>query len=266
MKYPLYLAEMSWTEVEEAKKEVDIVVLPLGTTEQHGPQLPLRVDYAESIPMLEKAAAEVGGVLIAPIVPYGFSKQHARHGVLFPGTCTLEIDVLGYVIRDVVRSLTQHFSKVLVWNMHMGNRPALLQALPPLRKELEGKAIVDATAWPFLPHMLKVLDEVLECDWFEFEGNQVREDRHAGEVETSLMLFAFPEEVRLEKIVKGGLCPRAEWGLGNLDEGTGVIGDPTLATREKGEKMAEAIVKDTIELLKRLRKADVGSEFQPTWL
>jgi hypothetical protein len=112
--------KLSWPEVGEAAKAGRVIVLPVGTTEQHGPHLPLDVDTYLCARVCEGAAALVPDeVLVMPPLPYGFNWHH----IDFPGTIGIAWDTYVHFLLDIVKSVTHHgFRKVLIVNGHGSNR------------------------------------------------------------------------------------------------------------------------------------------------
>ncbi|MFE9924380.1 mycofactocin biosynthesis peptidyl-dipeptidase MftE [Streptomyces sp. NPDC005774] len=200
------------------------VLVPVGSTEQHGPHLPFNTDsvIAESVARLaaERLTAQRGRrpVLLAPTLAYGASGEHAG----FPGTVSIGHEALRAVLVETVRSLSLWAHRVVLVNGHGGNVPTLDAAVGRLRGE--GHDV----AW-------------LGC---ETPGG----DAHAGRAETSLMLHLAPADVRLADAVAGDTRPLAflmpelvARGVRGVSP-TGVLGDPTGATAEEGRAALEAMV------------------------
>ena len=118
----VWLQEMTWKEVKDRIREVDIVIIPIGSTEQHGLALPLGTDSYAAIGLAEEVATKTG-VVIAPPIWFGDSAHH----MAFPGTITLRPETIIKVIEDVSESLFRHgFKKIIIINGHRGaNLPAL---------------------------------------------------------------------------------------------------------------------------------------------
>jgi creatinine amidohydrolase len=127
----VWLQELTWEDVAAYLKQEDIVIFPVGSTEQHGPAGPLGVDSYAAISLAEDAARQAG-VLVTPPLWFGDSPHHLD----FPGTISLRTETLVEVIKDVVRSLARHgFRKVIVVNGHKGaNNPAIITACRSLRQ------------------------------------------------------------------------------------------------------------------------------------
>jgi len=196
------------------------LLLPLGSTEQHGPHLPLDTD-ARIADAIAVAAGERLVAAVAPVVPYGASGEHAS----FAGTLSIGTEVLRAVIVELVRSAALTFSSMTLVNGHGGNHPALIDAVDQMRAE--GHAV---SGW-----------------WPTLSG-----DAHAGRTETSLMLAIAPDEVRLDRAEPGNVSPVAEL-MADMREGgvaavapNGVLGDPTGASAAEGRVMLAALVDDLV--------------------
>jgi mycofactocin system creatininase family protein len=196
-----------------------ILVVPLGSTEQHGPHLPLGTDTAVAVAVCDRLAARRGDVVVAPALPYGSSGEHAG----FAGTLSIGQDALERVVVELVRS-ADAFAGVVLVSGHGGNAEPLARAVAVLRDE--GRR---AVAWsPRIP------------------GG----DAHAGRTETSLLLALDPAAVRLDRAEPGATAPLSEL-IDDLRAGgvaavsaNGVLGDPTGATAAEGEEILESLVAD----------------------
>lgn len=199
-----------------------LVLVPVGSTEQHGPHLPLTTDTVIARAVAERAAARLPGpVLVAPAIAYGNSGEHAD----FPGTISIGHEVLRAVLVETVRSLALWAGSVVFVNGHGGNVRTLEDAVPFLRAE--GHRV----AWA-------------PC---EFPG-----DAHAGRSETSVMLHLAPEEVRLAAAAAGDRRPLAVLMPHLVNSGVrsvspnGVLGDPAGAGEQEGRALLDALVEDTV--------------------
>jgi len=195
------------------------IVLPVGSIEQHGPHLPLDTDSV----LVEAIAEEVGDmteVLVLPALVYSVSEEHMD----FPGTLTLKPETFKDTVKDIAGSLlAQGFSRLHILNYHGGNKEHLTALLP----ELESMGLRVC--------IHGVLGRVGKFD-------------HAGEVETSLMLFLFPDRVRTEKIKEFEYkVPKgADWRTVDYAK-EGVIGDATKASAEKGLEYFKKIVSELVK-------------------
>lgn len=213
------IQNLTWPEVEELFKK-EIAILPIGATEQHGPHLPLGTDsfYADFI------AKEVGkklSIAVLPVVPYSVS------GFNFPyPTMTIEPETLISYLKDVCKSLKFFgVNKVVFIVGHGGeNCSAIDVAAYIISRDFDMKIMV-LFPWTFLTEKDK---EKMNKDW------------HAGEMETSDMLYINEKLVRKDEIKKSSVPEPMKWIVSyknmKKDERLGVLGDPTNASKEKGEK------------------------------
>ncbi len=203
-----------------------VLAVPLGSTEQHGPHLPLGTDSAVAVALTERLAAARPDVLVAPLLPYGSAGEHAG----FAGTLSIGTTVLEMVLVELGRS-ADAFAGVLFVSGHGGNAAPLAAAVAALRAE--GRNVL---AWaPRVP------------------GG----DAHAGRTETSLLLALAPGSVRLTAAEAGDLRPLASV-IGELRRGgvaavsgNGVLGDPTGATADEGERLLADLAADLIATVQR---------------
>ncbi len=119
----LVLADLSWPEVRDIKDQVDLVLLPIGSIEQHGPNLSLRMDSSSAFEFCRHASARMAPrLLVAPAIPWGVSLHHMH----FPGTMSLAPDTFIQVIVELIDSLFHHgFERFLIVNGHGGNVAAM---------------------------------------------------------------------------------------------------------------------------------------------
>ncbi|MEM3703476.1 MAG: creatininase family protein [Candidatus Bathyarchaeia archaeon] len=233
------LQDLTWVEAKEAFKTAKLVIIPIGSTEQHGPHLPLINDAATAFEFAKMAADKAKAeIIIAPPVVVGVSEHHMP----FPGTLTLSPQTLVALIMDICKSLKAHgIKRVAFVNGHGGNTPALTIALRQVKDVLQMKAAL-INYWELIPDVIK---STIQSDVWG----------HACEFETSIALVIYPDKVRKEALRKAEMkdvkLPYVKPGLElavhvSLDwsdhTSTGSIGDPTLATKEKGEKMINAAV------------------------
>ena len=229
-----YLGELTWPDVKDFLANHDVIVIPVGSCEQHGPHLPLDTDAYDVFWLSKKAAEKACCTLVAPPIYYGVSSHHMD----FPGTTTLKPHTLEQLAYEVAVSLIKHgFKKIVFENGHGGNTPALEAAVQRITTDTGAFVVVDTVS--LIPEFI---EEFIETPY----------DAHAGEFETSTTLasreeFVVTERIRrptiklpVSKYTKIGLKekgPRVYWGFRTKEiSETGVIGDPTKATKEKGEK------------------------------
>ncbi|MGH3725427.1 MAG: mycofactocin biosynthesis peptidyl-dipeptidase MftE [Mycobacterium sp.] len=203
----------------ELADEALTLFTPLGSTEQHGPHLPLdtdtRIAGAVATAAAQDLAAKVGDdrMVLAPAITYGASGEHQS----FAGTISIGTAALTQVLVEYGRSATQWCRRIVFVNGHGGNIEAAVSAVRLLRSE--GR---DVAWWA--------------C---AIEGG----DAHAGHVETSLLLHISPDTVRHEEVRVGNSAPLRELMAPMRAGGVaavsaiGVLGDPTTASSEDGARM-----------------------------
>lgn len=241
------LYKLTRPEVEEYLKENDVVLLPVGSTEQHGKHMAIDTD-AYTAQEISLMVAEKTGVLVAPTVSYGYSPHHMN----FKGSVTLTFQTLVNVLKEICTSLIHHgFNKIVVMNAHGGNTNPIKQALKEIQDET-GKRVYSVMVYP-MP------------DGFGAEGTSVIEQEgggHACELETSVGLYLGHRVLmdRAEKWIPEytSIDPKYRRKVSAAymyDENTsiGSLGDPTLATREKGKILVESVVKDLAEFIGDLK-------------
>lgn len=194
------LGSMTWTDLSDP-----IVVVPIGSCEQHGPHLPLHTDTVIATELAADLVARRDDCVLAPPITISASGEHQG----FPGTLSIGTDAMADVLIELARSADWAAGVVFV-NGHGGNATAMERAGEVFRHEARRVLIW----WPHLPHG----------------------DLHAGHTETSLMLALAPEQVRfgdatagptpaIDELIRHGVRPLSE---------SGVLGDPSQATAADG--------------------------------
>ncbi|MHB1407269.1 MAG: creatininase family protein [Desulfitobacteriaceae bacterium] len=225
------LIYMNRDEVRTAIQEFPVAILPLGSTEQHGHHLPLGVDLFLAEGLARRVCARTDALLL-PTVPFGYSWVWRD----IPGTVSLQEKHLEILIKDVAHSLERYGIKLLVLiNGHDANTAAMKYAARDLADE--AKLAVVYLSYPDLEQVIGKF-----CNSPTWHGMI-----HACEFETSLMLALKPELVDMQKAgkeypSKPDLYGKSAISLGNLSK-SGVFGNPTLATKEKGEKILDHYVR-----------------------
>ena len=216
---PGRLGDATWTELTDRARRT-LLAIPLGSTEQHGPHLPLSTDTSIAVALADRLATIRSDVLVAPAVAYGSSGEHAG----FAGTLSIGQDAFERVVVELVRSADQFAGVVLVC-AHGGNNEPLARAVVTLRQE--GRRVL---AW----------------------SPQFYEDAHAGRSETSVMLALDPLGVRVDAIEPGATQPLVEL-MGALRSAgvravsaNGVLGDPTTADADDGDRLLDRLADDLI--------------------
>ncbi len=231
------LAELTSPEVAEILAGgVDSVVLPVGSTEQHGSHLPLSTDSLHTVAVLDRVAERLPA-LIAPLIPVG----RADHHMAFPGTISVRHETLHATIRDWCDSFFRHgFRHVLVYSGHGGNAVPLARIIDDLMREDPRRSIIGCTDWNVYDGTLFPLAEALgvgrlEAGW------------HAGELETSMILALDERLVMMDRARPGFIGELAPLRDKLMSEGvralapSGVLGDPRAATRAHGKRYLDGL-------------------------
>lgn len=249
---PKTLYEMSWAEVQEALAETDIVLVPVGAVEQHGPHLPLGADSMQGVDFSRRLVATLGEegipVVAGPPVLFGVSSAH----MAFPGSITLRPTTLLTVIEEVCLCLFKHgFRKFALVMGHGGNWPVMQTAVQSLTAE-EPEMKVIALNW--LGYMYNKYPNILRSK---------RPEKHSGEGETSRMLATHPELVMIER-AQEHYPDATQSKLYGHPEGVyktmydmkqvspvGSMGNPALATAETGEVIYDTVVRWMADAIKQ---------------
>jgi len=232
----LHLDQMTWAEVKaQILNGRDTVVVPFGSTEQHGRHLPLGTDAVLG-DEIGRGLADRLNAFLAPTVRFGCSTHH----LAFPGTISLEEETFRRIVRDVVASLSRHgFKQIVLLPTHGGN----FKPLAEIASEIEPAKGLRILAFTDLEALVKRSFESSKASGV----NAARSGAHSGEWETSLMLFLRPLEVKMDRAAAGfvgelsEIMTRVFNGIQDLDE-NGVLGDPRPATGEAGKKYLEELV------------------------
>lgn len=245
------LSQMTTVEFAEAQKYIGVALVPVGATEQHGPNLAMGTDYVIAHRFCQRIAAEMHPrAVVTPPVAVGVSYHHMG----FPGTLTVSAETLIAICTDVARSLRSHgIERVVFVNGHNGNSATLNVAATKIRYDLDMQTAV--AFW-----FQQASDVVKEAGKTERFG-------HACEVETSVLMALAGDMVREDRLEAGDLTPvTLEHAFNNqpffhtvpvpFDRQTrnGVFGDARLADRETGERIVTAAVARTVAFLETFLK------------
>jgi len=252
----MYLADEAWPDLEAYFETESLALVPLGSTEQHGPALPEATDHliAEAF---AREAADRTGVLCTPTVNVGVSSHHRQ----FHGTMWVDAPVFRDYVESFSRNLTYHGIDRLVYvNAHGGN----ISHLREVGRRLHEDGTAYTIEWMWNDSIPDLVEEL-----FDQPGP------HGGPKETSMIQFLRPELVhddRLEEARDDGFSDVFEESylrngsrtfydaIDNTENG--VLGDQTDASAEKGEQLFEAATEQLVELIEWLRARD-AEELQP---
>jgi creatinine amidohydrolase len=237
------LEDLTWYEAEKVLTPNTIVVIPIGAaSKEHGPHLKLKTDWmlAEYVKSRVRAQADV---VIAPTVAYNFYPAFVE----YPGSTTLRLETARDLMVDICRSLAR-FGPRRFYAINMGI--STLRALKPAAELLASDGIT--FRYTDMNELLDATDKTISKQ----EGGS-----HADEGETSMLLYIDPSSVDMTKAVKdynpdGGPLTRNPKGKGTYSP-TGIWGDPTLATRDKGKIYVEALVTGVLKDIEALRSQPV---------
>lgn len=239
----VFLEDMTWPEAEKALTPDAIVVVPIGAAaKEHGPHLRLANDWTMA-DFLRRRLAERSRVVVAPIVGLSFYPAFVE----YPGSIHLRLETARDVLIDVVHSLARHGPRRF-YALNTGI--STLRALRPAAEALAADGIV--LGFTDLSQALAATEKQIA----QQEGGT-----HADELETSMMLYIAPDTVDMSRAVKdyhpgGGPLTRNPAGPGTYSP-TGSWGDPTLATRAKGERLVAALIDALVADVAALRAAPV---------
>ena len=246
--------DMTWPEVNAAVEAGKIPVIPIGTTEQHGPHLPLKIDRWTSTSICDEAAKRAPNRLtVLPPIAYGYTS----HVMDFPGTITIHHETFIRYVVDVLKSLAYHgFKKIIMINGHGSNQNPL---------EIAGRrAMRESDAWGAMAGwwFLSDANSGFQDTWRDspFPGGAA----HAGEMETALALHLDPDAVKMDLAVDQVIDHNKQeskyhWvdlfaaGPIRMDSWTstytpdGTMGNPSMATADKGKAVFEETVTNLIE-------------------
>jgi len=236
------LVNLTWDEAEKRLREARVAILPLGSCEQHGYHLPLGTDTTMAERISERVAELVGGIVL-PVVPYG-QVWSAKH---FPGTISLRSSTLKSVLTDVCISLERHGVKAVAFiSGHLGN----LSVVKECARDLLDICPKLQTMYFCYPDYKNLAKGIMETKlWNESVF-------HAGEIETSLMLAVDPDSCRMDRAI-ADFPPVPEkleytpmfWHEFNR---SGVFGDATAATAEKGSKYFDRLTSRIADIINHI--------------
>jgi len=266
------MADLAYPDIQAYLKECDMVLVPMASTEQHGPHLPLCTDTVTAIEVASRVA-KINNMLHTPAIWTGYSPQHMAGPGEGRGTITIRSSTLQALMYDVARSLIHHgFNKILFINGHGSNVKVVD---PVLRKIRYDTGAMVGFCIPYMERYTGLLEGLMENPKDETPG------WHASELETSQMLAHNPDIVRMDRAVKT-LTNIPKWlpkSFGKKDgapdiqfEGysyfqfpmdhheftdSGVIGNPERATAEKGQEAFRRYAEHVAKAVQALAAVEV---------
>ncbi|MBW1781676.1 MAG: creatininase family protein [Deltaproteobacteria bacterium] len=257
-KVDFLLGELTWPEAQIRFQEVDVALLPVGAIEQHGPHLPLDCDAFDAEYMARKVAeaCKPPRPLVLPLIPYGVSYHHED----FSGTISISPETLSQMVYNIGMSAFRHgITKLVIINGHGGNGPALHFAAQMINRDA---------------HIFTCVDTGETSDPDIYAMAETPNDVHSGEIETSTSLATRPHLVQVAKARK--FIPRfssryldftSKRSVGwyahtSKISPTGVLGDPTKGSREKGERMWQVMIQHMVEFVEDLKRLSLDEIYQ----
>ena len=242
----LYLPDHTWEEIKRFSSGTQTSIIPIGSLEQHGPHLPIGTDAMIAFRIASEVSEKISTLLLPPL-SVGFSMEHMS----FSGTISIDATTLISTISGVCQSLVTHgFTNLIVINGHGGNVAALETAAQMLLYSSNIKVL-----------MFHVPDLANAAYRNLYHDQAHAQPGHADEIETSLLLACskwnlrrrnkikevpkLPKGLSLGSPMEGIFMP---WKAGELSR-SGVLGDPTGASRAKGKKILEAVVYKIAEVI-----------------
>jgi creatinine amidohydrolase/Fe(II)-dependent formamide hydrolase-like protein len=241
--------ELTWPQARKYFQQVDIALLPVGSIEQHGPHLPLDTDAFDANYLARRVAEACGEPkpLVLPNIPYGVAYHHDE----FKGTVSISNDALANLVYDIGMSISRNgIKKLVIINAHGGNSPALNHAAQMINRDAHIFVCVDT-------------GETSDVDIYSLV--ETPNDVHAGEIETSTSLAVRPHLVKMDQARR----EVPEFSSRYLDftskrgvswyaytrkiSHSGVMGDPTKASAEKGQKIWEIMISHLVALVEDLK-------------
>ncbi len=246
----LFIENLTWKEYEKASKD-GVLIIPIGSTEQHSTHLPLGVDTIISVNFAKHLAEKINGY-IAPAVSYGYkSNPTSGGGPLFPGTIDLNGNTLVIIIKDMlVEFIKDGWKKIILLNSHYENQAFLAEAADLVigdQKEEFPKIIL--TSW-----WDNVSDEIIPLIFDEkpFRGWDLE---HAAITETSLMMYFCPELVRTDLMSDDGLDDVPKYQRypisTTLIPSSGALYTSISSSAEKGKLITEDVIKNFLAFLEK---------------
>ena len=240
------LEDLTWQQAERILTPDTVVVIPLGAeSKEHGPQLRLKNDFL--LPTTMRPVMARAKIVLAPTMNYSFYPAFVE----YPGSTTLRFETARDMVVDICRSLARHGPR-RCYILNTG--VSTVRMLEPARDSLAASGIV-----------MRFTKGGRRADSVEKAMAQQEGGTHADEMETSMLLYMYPQFVDMTKAAKdyhpgaGGLTRDSLTAVreGKTFSRTGIFGDATLATREKGRRLVEAMVEGMLREIAALQALSV---------
>jgi creatinine amidohydrolase len=251
---------LTWPQLREAARADQVVIIPFASIEQHGPHLPVDVDLRLAREVCVRAARRNSNCLVMTPMAFGFEPHH----MAWPGTIDVDWDVLIRYGVCVVSSLARHgFKRILIINGHGSNRP-IMEMIVRLAQVKHPEILCAGQSWFALGAVAEAFQPLQESN----------HTSHACELETAAYLAIDPDAVDMSQAVADYSFRRSAHFWADLTgrkpdpdstvplvameyfatgSFTGVRGDPSKATAEKGERALEAAADEVARIVDELR-------------
>jgi creatinine amidohydrolase len=262
--HEIFYERMTWPQIREAARADRVVLVPFGAIEQHGFHLPVDVDIRIAREVCERTARLTPDALVMAPLVFGFETHHMD----WPGTIDIDWDVLVKYGVCVCSSLVRHgFKRILIVNGHGSNRP-ILDLITRLTVIRHPGVLCAGQSWFHLGDVMQAFNDVRDSDL----------SSHADELETSAYLAIDPGAVDMSQAIRDTTFRRSPhvWGdlagrkpspdsksplvmFEHFSTGSisGVRGDPSVATAEKGRLLLDAAARELAQIVAEIRAREI---------
>lgn len=243
-----FMIDATWPDLEKFVRKDYVLILVVGSLEQHGPHLPLGTDVFIPLEISKILAEKVYAVIAPPLYFSYYSQPRSGGGRFFPGSIGISGNTLICIIKEIIEEfIKQGFSRILILNGHYENSLFLGEGVEKaIEAAKRNVKVVIVNWWDIIPEA--VIKNVYQG---KFPGWDVE---HASLAETSLMQVLKPELVRTEKIIDDEPVRRVSYEIlpapPDIVPKSGVLWKATLASKTKGEILLNAIIANLLEILK----------------
>ncbi len=267
MSRQLFMEHLSWPQIKEYVNKSELILIPIGATEEHGRHLPVSMDTIIALELCERVSEKVG-CLVGPAIPIG----HSEWFMEFPGTMTFSYDLLLHLLEEYCDNLIHHGFKKLVFVSPHGLNAT---AIGVIGRKLRKRGILVSMINPW-----KILNDIAE----DFSGLFENKVKHAGEIMTSVALAICPELVDMDsaegEYVSSDMSPRINplnsvgvcnfegynvdifWRASEVTT-SGAMGNPEHADGETGEQLMSNLSAYVVEYIKEIGKIDTSKSPKP---
>jgi len=256
------LHHMTWKEIDKTFANDPVVIVPLGSMEEHGPHS-ITGDFLAATEIAKRVAKKTDA-LYTPTIPFGNSEYFRG----YPGTISLSQQTVINILEDIITSLVEHnITKIVFLNGHAGNGPAIAQVARSTRRE---KKIMIASI-----DLWQLLTKEQKSDIYKEEMDP---SGHGGEPLSSVMSYLYPEEMRMD-LLPNNWKKNSQWKNFEIDNlskvklngstsnlymnmeevsNEGILGNPKNASKERGEKIVSCLVDYGINLVEKVKSSNMS--------